>query len=268
MNLINKILKIILFIFLISSIVVIAYFMFVPIDDLHLYNVPVWLNIILFLVLMSIVLLMTMYIHRKHQHFSLCFGLVVALVFLFISLYSVTNAYIGYHSLIQICDTSLMTESYNTENRDFLPYYDLFYQIGEEDAFYSFSVDKIKQCEYVRINNKPYTMKPNSTSYTAERYKIDNVFLKLKHKSDLSLKLARSGYILESIHDTDKGKIKIYSNGIGYFAISDSPNYLINIELLYSYGTVSLEDFARMVVEQSEILRNAQDAENWITDKG
>lgn len=259
-----------------TSIVISAKFIFTPIEDMFFYNIPISLSIIATLYALSLILFLMSIIYRKETPLSSVrkvIAFIICITFVVCSVF-IVNAYTEYKSFQDSRDTSLLTGTYDVddEKRIFLPYYDYFYNIGGNDAYYAFAVDKVNQCEYIVIDNRPYTLSPNSISYTAKRFSSANMFIKLKYKLENWSELMKYGYVLQSDFDKDMNdgeKVEIYSNGNGYMGIIDTAGYICTIQLsCINKNEISLDDFSNMATEQFELLVNAHNGIEWIEDKG
>lgn len=245
---------------LIVSLILGAYILFVPTEKLNFFLVPIFLSIISILYILRVVYFAADIV-KKFSRLSFLqkfFKLIICIVVLICTFFA-GNAAFSCATLESSEETSLLTSyAIDDELREYLPFYDSFYEEGGEDAYYGLSLDNIKQCEYIRIDNRPHTDDESSASYTAERFRSVNIFLNLKYRCELILKYYRSDYKIQekyTSYTTEDRKLKFYEGEDSYLAIADAFTTIYCVELLrVKESGISFDTFTEAAAQQIDLL--------------
>ncbi len=270
----NRLFQILSVLSIVISLVLCAYILFVPTEKLNFFLVPIFLSVISILYLLRMVYF-AMDIVKKisklsflQKFFKLIFCVVVVVCTFFAG-----NAVFSCATIERSEETSLLS-SYDIDDelRELFPFYDSFYEAGGDDAYYGLSLDSIKQCEYIRIDNRPHTDDENSASYIAERFRSVNVFLNLKYRCEFIIEYFRNDFKIKeeyTAYTPEDKKIKFYEGDNCYLATVDAFTTIFTVELLHAKESgISFDAFVEAATEQFNLLLEIEEkqAESTVTD--
>lgn len=253
---------------IVVSLILGAYILFVPTENLNFFLVPIFLSIISILYLLRMVYFAADIIKKisklsfLQKFFKLIFSIAVIICTFFAG-----NAVFSCATIESAEETSLLS-SYEIDDdlRELFPFYDSFYEAGGEDAYYGLSLDNINQCEYIRIDNRPHTDDENSASYIAERFRSVNVFLNLKYRCELILEYFKNDFKLQeeyTAYTPENKKIKFYEGEDCYLATVDSFTTIFSVELLHvKESGISFDTFVEAATEQFNILLEIEEKQS------
>ena len=239
---------------LVFSAMLVTLLFFIPMDNIFFEYVSFYLNAIRLLILIFLASVLALVYSKSHGKIK---GLLkkVSYVSLFVivtvcSLDSVNS----YSSYVSERYSSVLSESYVIEEKykQFLPFYDLFYEINGENAYYAVALDSTKTLKGLYISNRPYELKANSSSYVTECYTSNSFLLMSKLKLDEFINISKNKYVLCDeffIEDSNENIVKIYSNSFGYIACIYTNQMIATIEAEYIFD-IDLDCFRQIVKSQ------------------
>lgn len=270
----TRLLQILSVLSIVITLILGAYILFVPTEKLNFFLVPIFLSIISILYILRMLYFATDIVKKisKLSFLQKFFKLIFCVVMVVCTFFA-GNAVFSCATLERTEETSLLS-SYDIDDelRELFPFYDSFYEAGGEDAYYGLSLDNIKECEYIRIDNRPHTDDENSASYTAERFRSVNIFLNIKYRCELILEYFKNDYKIQEEYTTytpEGRKIKFYEGNDCYIATVDAFTTIFSVELLHvKESGISFDTFVKAATEQFNLLLEIEEkqAESTVTD--
>lgn len=253
---------------LIISLILGAYILFVPTEKLNFFLVPIFMSVISILYILRVVYFAADIVKKisKLSFIRKFFKLIMCIVVLICTFFA-GNAVFSCVTLEHNQTTSALS-SYDIDDefRELFPFYDSFYETGGEDAYYELSLDNIRQCEYIRIDNRAHTADDTSASYIAEKFNSVNVFLNLKYRIELIWESMKNDCKLQeeyTVYTPENKKIKFYKGEDCYLAFTDYLTTIYTVELLHTKESgISFPEFTEAATRQFELLLNIEEKQS------
>ncbi len=245
-----------------------AYILFVPTEKLNFFLVPIFLGIISILYILRMLYFATDIIKKVsrlsflQKFFKLIFSVVVILCTFFAGNAVLSCATIESNQATSIISSNEIAEEF----RELFPFYDSFYEAGGEDTYYGLSLDNIRECEFIRIDNRTNSEDKNSPSYVAEKFRSVNIFLNLKYRFELIWESVRNDckYREEyTLYTPENKKVKFYEGDGCFFAVTDYFTTIYSVELLHSEESgITFEEFTKAATHQFELLADIDEKQS------
>ncbi len=245
-----------------------AYILFVPTENLNFFLVPIFLGIISILYLLRMLYFATDIIRKfsklsfLQKFIKLIFSVVVVICTFFAG-----NAVLSSATLEHNQATSLISPyEISEEFRELFPFYDSFYEEGGEDTYYGLSLDNINECEFIRIDNRASADDENSSSYVAEKFRSVNIFLNLKYRFELIWESFKNDCEFReeyTLYTPENKKVKFYEGKDCYLAFTDYFTTIYCVELLYPEKSgITFPEFAKAATHQFELLADINEKQS------